>query len=179
MKTPIYYTAILYILIFSNNSQSLQTCQSMLTETTPTSDFIDNSDGTTTHKPTGLMWQTCSKGSIWSEGDCTGMNQVTTWQEALQYVDALNVSGGISGFTDWRLPNIKELSSLTEFKCFEPSLNEALFPNTEVDFFDSYYWTSTPAFGDRSWAISFNDGRGTVLPRIDFSYIRLVRNLNN
>jgi len=57
---------------------------------TPT--FVDNGDGTVTDTCTNLMWQ--------KEGESK------TWQEAMDYTEGLT----LAGYTDWRLPNIKELS---------------------------------------------------------------------
>lgn len=70
-----------------------------------------------------------------------------TWQEALDGADALN----LCGHSDWRLPNVKEMESLShagvagETSCGGPCtslaawLNTQAFSNLQADF----YWTST------------------------------------
>jgi len=37
-----------------------------------------------------------------------------TWEQALDYVAGMNSGSGTYGFTDWRLPTIKELSTLVD-----------------------------------------------------------------
>ncbi|NQU42237.1 DUF1566 domain-containing protein [bacterium] len=65
-------------------------------------DFVDNGDGTITDRATGLMWQQDDSG--------TGKN----WQQALAYVAELNASKYL-GYSDWRLPNVKELHSILDY----------------------------------------------------------------
>ena len=49
----------------------------------PTSDYVDHSDGTVTHIPTGLMWQRCAVGqTLSSTGGCTGTAGYYTWDQA-------------------------------------------------------------------------------------------------
>jgi hypothetical protein len=61
--------------------------------------FSDNQDGTITDSATGLIWQ--------QSDSQTGLD----WQEALKYAEGLEVAG----YTDWRLPNAKELQSLVDY----------------------------------------------------------------
>src|SRR5438045_178137 len=77
-------------------------------ETTPTSAFTDNANGTVTHNLTGLMWKRCVEGATGAA--CTGGTQ-TSWSEAL----ALAQASTTAGFIDWRVPNIKELQSIIEY----------------------------------------------------------------
>src|SRR5579872_3251290 len=52
-------------------------------ESTPTSDFTDNGNGTVTHKVTGLMWKKCVQGL--SGAACTGGAAVQLdWATALK-----------------------------------------------------------------------------------------------
>lgn len=84
--------------------------------------FTDNSDGTITDNLTHLMWV-----KIPSSGQ--------TWEEGLQYAESLNMAG----FTDWRLPNIKELRSLNDERRTSPSIDKTYFPQ----FITGRYWSST------------------------------------
>ena len=64
--------------------------------------FHDNGDGTISDRATGLMW---------SKADSkVGMN----WQAALAWVQAKNAEKYL-GYSDWRLPNAKELQSIVDY----------------------------------------------------------------
>ncbi|OQX00619.1 MAG: hypothetical protein BWK80_61500, partial [Desulfobacteraceae bacterium IS3] len=64
--------------------------------------FTDNGDQTVTDNATGLMW---------SKNDgSTSM----TWQDALAYVQTQNAANYL-GYSDWRLPNAKELHSVLDY----------------------------------------------------------------
>jgi hypothetical protein len=54
------------------------------------------------------------------------------------FINALNDST-FGGYHDWRLPSIKELSSIQNFDADLPSIDTGYFPNTVT----SYYWSST------------------------------------
>jgi hypothetical protein len=120
--------------------------------------FRDNGDGTITDVTTGIMWQQTE-------------TKAMTWEKALAYCENLNVGG----HHDWRLPNIRELSSLVDDSRRAPSINTAYFPGCRP----AEYWSSTtnalyPAFG---WYVGFNDGRvngGGEKGRCH--YVRAVRN---
>ena len=63
------------------------------------SDFFDEGDGTVADLSTGLVWQ---------QGDSeSGMD----WTEALDYCETLD----LAGFSDWRLPDAKELQSIVDY----------------------------------------------------------------
>ena len=78
---------------------------------------------------TGLMW---SKNAAPTEFPLT-------WWEALTYMDDMN-SRQAYGYTDWRLPNRKELFSLVSHAKKNPSLPEG---HPFINVFSGYYWTST------------------------------------
>jgi hypothetical protein len=102
--------------------------------------FKNNGDGTVTDITTGLMWQ---------QREAKAM----TWEKALAYCESLD----LSGYSDWRLPNIRELLSLVDDSRDDPSIDTGYFPGCRP----SIYWSSTthalyPGF---AWHIEFNDGQ--------------------
>lgn len=88
------------------------------------SSFHDNENGTVTDKATGLMWQ--------QQGPSAKMN----WEQSLSYCEGLN----LGGYTDWRLPTIRELLRLMDYDKCCPAINAYLFPDADPI---SAYWSST------------------------------------
>lgn len=117
--------------------------------------YQPHGDGTVTDIVTGLMWKKCSEGL--SGEDCaTGTIGEYTWKDAMEQAKSAN-DNRFAGYSDWRVPNIKELYSLIAFNKACPAINLTLFPRTS----DGWYWTSTPAprpsFDDhRSLAVDFH-----------------------
>ena len=130
--------------------------------TTPTHHFINHNNGTATHLSTGLMWRTCLEGI---SADCSsGEAMEVDWQTALKQADDVNQGDGYAGFNDWRLPNAKEIASIMEFACSNPSLNAFVFENMP----EIRVWTSTPSenvtfIGEKlkSWAMDYAEGELT------------------
>lgn len=79
-------------------------------------------------------------GLVWSR-DANPGGYPVTWTEALVAVAALNRSGEL-GFTDWRLPNRRELRSLVSAQTRKPALPAG---HPFVNVFLGWYWTSTTA----------------------------------
>ncbi|MBF0345837.1 MAG: DUF1566 domain-containing protein [Nitrospirae bacterium] len=102
-------------------------------------DFVDNSNGTIIDNATGLMWTQNDSG--------TGLN----WEGALAWVAQKNATNYL-GYSDWRLPNAKELQALVDYSRSPSTTGSAainpLFKVTaitneagEVDY--PYYWSGT------------------------------------
>lgn len=122
--------------------------------------FIDNSDETVTDEATGLIWT--------KDDDGSGM----TWPDALTYAE----SSEIAGYTDWRLPNAKELQSLLDYTRAPSVTNSAAIdpmfnctPITDEGGNQNYpfYWSGTThasfqegAPGGSAAYICFGDGLG-------------------
>lgn len=151
-----------------------QTCNNSIIETTPLSRFDLKADGTVIDNQTKLMWMRCSLGAAWSNGECKGAAEDYTWQQAL---DA-SYNSRFAGYNNWRVPNIKELSSIVELSCREPAINLAVFPQAS----NSYVWSSSPySFAnENAWRVGFQ--RGEVYG-VSFyhsiTHVRLVRTLDD
>jgi hypothetical protein len=119
-----------------------------------------------TDSKTGLVWQRCSAGQVWSAGTatCTGTAAAYTHEAALGYAQSQ---------TGWRLPNVKELSSITDKTRSIPAIDVTVFPATP----SNWFWTSTPYAGDASvaWGVDFNDGCVNYYFRFYSGLVRLVR----
>jgi hypothetical protein len=113
-------------------------------------DFADNGDGTVTDRATGLMWTKADSG--------VPMN----WHDALHYAEALE----FAGFSDWRLPNAKELQSIVDYTRAPDAVDPARRPAAIDPLFDltdqeSWFWTSTSHGDNTSHAIYIAFGRAT------------------
>jgi hypothetical protein len=71
-----------------------------------------------------------------------------TWQEALDYISGMNKEKAF-GYSDWRLPNRRELRSLVSHQTKKPALPEG-HPFTNI--FLGWYWTSTTAVINPAYA---------------------------
>jgi hypothetical protein len=98
----------------------------------PTSNFINNNNGTATDLNSGLIWQKCY--GTQTSLDCVNSSSTYNWYDAINYCENLSLAGR----TDWRLPNINELNSILE-RYNKPTINKNIFPNTQ----GFHYWTST------------------------------------
>jgi Protein of unknown function (DUF1566)/Divergent InlB B-repeat domain len=117
----------------------------------PNPRFTDNGDGTITDTLTDLIWL--------KNGNCPAT--ATTWQNALNWVNQLNTDGTMNGFscgdtsnssshqTDWRLPNINELSSLINLAGTNPISHLTPYFSSLSS---SLYWSGTPyAYTGYAW----------------------------
>jgi len=98
--------------------------------------FSDNNDNTISDQASGLMWE--------KDDSQFGMN----WDAAIAYCE----SGSSAGYSDWRLPNAKELQSIVDYSRSPDTTNSAainsLFNATtmlneagQTDW--GFYWSST------------------------------------
>jgi hypothetical protein len=84
---------------------------------------------------------------------------MSTWQQALDYIEGLNSGTGLCGFHDWRLPNRVELSSLLDYSHWNKTI---LTPNPFTNIIPGEYWSSTSAsyqYGpDAAWDVRLDTG---------------------
>ena len=116
----------------------------------PSPRFDDNGDGTVSDVLTGLIWL--------RDADCFG---TMYWTEALTTTADLMTGScelddeSLQG--DWRLPTIRELSSLIDFGESSPALVKG---HPFADVRDGAYWTSTTAVEapNLAWAVGLGNG---------------------
>jgi hypothetical protein len=129
--------------------------------------YLDNSDGTVIDKGTGLVWQKCSAGL--SGTDCaTGSAATYTWANAVSYCDSLDFAGR----TDWRLPNVNELKSITDRSTSSPAIDTVAFPAAVA----SYYWSSSTyvPLTTNAWLVYFTNGNVVYYNKTGSYYVRCV-----
>ncbi|WP_230659633.1 Lcl C-terminal domain-containing protein [Psychrobacter sp. I-STPA10] len=128
-------------------------------------------------KQTGLIWQRCVVGETWDGNSCTGVedSKSLTWHEALKVAKAK----ADSTKKPYRVPNIKELASLTSYGC-SPSFNTTYF-ETGVEIFDfidnAIVWSSSPNIGEKGSSYTYSQHDGIVrIFNVNETYaVRLVR----
>lgn len=142
--------------------------------------YRDNGDGTITDRQTGLMWQK------------TPDFRMRPWEDADVYARKLE----LAGHNDWRLPTIKELFSIVDFRgnqrtrtpYIDTRMFDFEFPDVSqgVRSMDAQYWSSNLYVGttmraDRSaFGFNFADGRIKCYPvsggrKRARKYVRCVR----
>jgi len=109
---------------------------------------------------TGLMW-------VHRTADA-GISGTHTWLNALAACEGLPYAG----FSDWRLPNARELLSLVDYVVdAEPKINTTYFPGTV----SNYYWTSTTSGSSYAWRMNFTTGMLGNYSKTGNYYVRCVR----
>jgi len=103
--------------------------------------YTDNGDGTVTDNVTGLMWQ--QRPDTDKDGDIDAADKLS-FDQAAANADTLT----LGGYTDWRLPTIKELYSLIDFSGVDPSGYEGNDTSGLIPFIDTAYFGF--AYGDTS-----------------------------
>jgi hypothetical protein len=121
---------------------------------TSTSRYLVNGDGTATDLVTGLMWKQCPEGL--SGDDCSAGTPATlVWGGSMKAAR----DSTFAGYSDWRLPNMKEFQSIVAFDKYNPAINTEVFPNPGAVL---SFWTSTPRTltspVNQSWRINFAIG---------------------
>lgn len=138
--------------------------------------YTDNGNGTVTDNISGLIW---TKTADLNGDGSIDYSDKLTYDEAVEYIKTVNAAG----YTDWRLPTIKELYSLIDFNGTDPSginlSEDDLVPFIDTDYFvigygdesageriiDSQFITSniyvsTTMGGNRTmFGVNFVDGR--------------------
>jgi len=120
--------------------------------------YTDNGNGTVTDNVTGLMWQ----------------QYVTqdrfTWYQATSLCSDLS----LAGYTDWRLPAIKELMGIIHADRYLPPVDTTYFlPAIYNTWINGVWWSSTPYVDDSSrvWGMEIEDGATGDYPKSPIAFI--------
>lgn len=92
----------------------------------------------------------------------------TTWSLAKEYCSTLT----LSGYTDWKLPTVKELQTIVDIKKEKPAIYEE-FKNCEP----TSYWSNSQDMSNKNhaWYVGFKSG-ATYKDSKDYDcYVRCVR----
>ena len=120
---------------------------------------LSKKGGIVTDSITKLQWQ----------DDTVG--EKLAWEAAIAQCEALD----LGGYTDWRLPNIKELSSIIDDTRHTPAVT-LVFQNTAVDFYDVYWSSTTYAKYDvQAFLVRFKKGNVEVQYKSYDNHVRCVR----
>ncbi|MCG7586565.1 DUF1566 domain-containing protein [Photobacterium sp. OFAV2-7] len=153
-----------------------QECSITAGKSVPNVRYQFNDIGTVKDRISGLTWMRCPLGKTWNNTSqiCEGEGSTVFWQAALNDVQAINSSEShelyhFGGKSKWRLPNIKELASLTEHGCRAPSLNgkafNGAFPyQTSDGSLKAYIWSNTPNH-DGSKVLTYDTVNGEIYER--------------
>jgi hypothetical protein len=132
--------------------------------------FSASADGQeVTDSRTGLIWRRCAEGMTWKGRTCIGQAVFFSQPDAAARARAASASGA-----EWRLPILKELSSIVSAREAEEgkaAIDPAAFPATPV----ARFWTSSSTGPGYFTFVGFSDGSAGESPRATSAAVRLVR----
>jgi hypothetical protein len=117
--------------------------------------LIDNGNGTVTDARTGLVWQ-------------KEQQACTSWNDGLSKCNNLY----LAGHSEWRVPNIKELESLTDDLRYDPAINTDFIPNLLGVY--SLSSTTNTAYPGGVHYVYFTTGSVGYQSKLGSAYVRCV-----
>jgi hypothetical protein len=118
-------------------------------------------------------------GLLWEVKTPENASRNFTRSGAFNYASTTNSGGGLCGFSDWRVPDRRELFSIVDNSSRFGAFDERFFPNTTPTTVAAatMYWTNeayhaNPTYG---WTITFLTGASTEQLASSLQKVRLVR----
>ena len=89
----------------------------------------------------------------WVRDNLLGLDWGPSSNEQMDYADAEKHCESLGG----RLPELRELHSLVDYKQSNPAINKEFFGDTKTD---DYYWSKTPSlrWSNCAWVVTFYSG---------------------
>lgn len=143
--------------------------------------YVNNGDGTITDLNTGLTWEQKANDASVHDKDRT-----YTFEEAVTlHIAALNTEM-LGGFTDWRVPSVRELQSLVNFETHAAATSVAFMnactalpcgPETCSCTVPGFHWSSTTSHSMTTfgWGVDFDNGFTSRSLKTNKYYVRAVR----
>jgi hypothetical protein len=106
-------------------------------------------------------------------------NYYDDWNTLVDGSNSSNSGNGLCGFTDWRVPTLRELQSIVDFSQTDLNIDSDYFPNTPSEPF----WSASPSVEkdfrsprvESAWFINFIFGNFSFKIRENSYRVRLVR----
>jgi uncharacterized protein DUF1566 len=136
-------------------------------------------DGTVEDKNTGLVWEVKCTGAgcpvLHDVGNTYPWSGNGSEDTIWDWLDQINAEGGkgYAGHADWRIPNVRELQSISDYGMVSPAAIDPIFgPTTASD-----YWSSSTDASDPScaWVVPFADGLVNASEENLYLFVRAVR----
>ena len=134
-----------------------------------------NGSTTVSDSNTGLVWEVKAvSDGVKNPLDANDPDNTYTWDELAGFVSQLN-SSSFGGYSDWRLPTVKELETIVDISIAEPgpTIHTSFFPNCQ----SGSYWTSVLDIDDpaMAWSINFMTSDDNIALTSQKLYVRAVR----
>lgn len=148
-----------------------QKCDTKMTETAPMSRFTADSKGGLKDSKLKKTWLRCAVGMEWDGKSCIGQTLSYNWNDAQAIIEEMNQKK-VAGRSNWRMPTIEELESITEKRCYKPAINLDAFPFSP----ETGFWSETRSEGvqPRAWVVHFLNGNRYIAHKKQDWRIRLI-----
>ena len=119
---------------------------------------------------TGLIWEVKT-----DDGAIHDMHNTYNWPTArFDYIKALNQEA-FGGYTDWRLPYIRELSGLVCPDQYYPAIDTRYFPNNPTPDLDYWSYDIVSSVVTKAWYVHFGYGAVYINSQEEPRHVRAVR----
>lgn len=172
-KYILFFAAVIFFAAVPSWAQQ-QTCKPESIAAT-TDHLVGKTDGTVADSKNKLMWKRCPEGFNYNSACSKSGTIAYSWTNALSVPSVAN-NAKFAGYSDWRLPNIKELHSIVEEQCFNPAVKLAVFPYAAGVL---SIWSNSPAASsiaaNMTWSIELMHGDMLYSSRSEELGVLLVR----